>query len=275
MNENRTERGQKAYELAKQYLPSLGIKGVTPQLIEKYLQAPEKPRTMAELYKHLLFSAQSANMKSGVIGKAIGGIKNLDKKSILCGFQPRLVLEKYKAGWQQLLDDVIEHIKPKGQVRRTSRSIWPNYCETILHGARFLAQFDSADEFHKWVDFFYKDDRARPALPLLLAHQIHGLGFATACDFLKEIGYVKFAKPDVHIRDIFTNLDLCSPDASDYELVNAVVELADSIGVTPFNVDKVFWLIGSGNFYNDQQIGKRGRIGSKRKEFIAYAKRHL
>jgi hypothetical protein len=273
MKENRTERGQKAYELAKQYLLDLGVKGITQELIDKYLQGPEKPRTMAELYKHLLFSAQNANMKRGVIGKAIGGIENLG--GILCGFQPRLVLEKYKAGWQQVLDDVIEHVKPRGQIRQATGSIWPGYCKTILSAARFLTQFGSADEFYEWVEVFYGDDRARPALPLLLKYQIHGIGFATACDFLKEMGYVKFAKPDVHIRDIFTSLDLCSLDASDYELFDAVVELSDSIGVTPFNVDKVFWLIASGNFYDDAQIGKRGRIGSKKKDFIAYAKRHL
>ena len=40
--------------------------------------------------------------------------------------------------------------------------------------------------------------------------------------------------------------------------------------VTPYNVDKLFWLTGSGNFYLDGV-----RIGRNRDEFIDYARRRL
>jgi len=39
---------------------------------------------------------------------------------------------------------------------------------------------------------------------------------------------------------------------------------------TPYDVDKLFWLIGSGSFYDDPQIGKNGRIGSFKGTFIEY-----
>ena len=45
--------------------------------------------------------------------------------------------------------------------------------------------------------------RARPALPLLLVQEIDGFGFALACNFLRELGYENFSKPDVHLRKIF------------------------------------------------------------------------
>ena len=51
--------------------------------------------------------------------------------------------------------------------------------------------------------------------------------------------------------------------------------MARHVGVTPYNVDKLFWLIGSGYFYDDEQIGSRGRIGSRKAEFIRVAKREL
>jgi hypothetical protein len=51
--------------------------------------------------------------------------------------------------------------------------------------------------------------------------------------------------------------------------------VAQNVGVTPYNVDKVFWLIGSGYFYDDPQIGKNGRIGSRKKEFINMAQPRL
>jgi hypothetical protein len=49
----------------------------------------------------------------------------------------------------------------------------------------------------------------------------------------------------------------------------AVARVARNVGVTPYNVDKLFWLIGSGYFYNDEHIGKKGRIGSRKEAFIA------
>ncbi len=39
---------------------------------------------------------------------------------------------------------------------------------------------------------------------MLLGREINGFGFALSCDFLKELGYEDFPKPDVHLRDIFT-----------------------------------------------------------------------
>jgi thermostable 8-oxoguanine DNA glycosylase len=138
-----------------------------------------------------------------------------------------------------------------------------------------MAQFSSAAEFYQSVEFFDRDDRARAALPMLLDKEIKGFGFALACDFLKELGYVNFAKPDVHLRDIFIGLKLCPANADDYEIFKAVVRVAKNAQVTPYNVDKLFWLIGSGDFYDDEQIGEKGKIGSHKAKFIAYAQAKL
>jgi len=126
--------------------------------------------------------------------------------------------------------------------------------------------------FFKWVEFFDRDARARASLPMLLSNEIEGFGFALSCDFLKEMGYVNFPKPDVHLRDIFTALELCNDKRDDYQLFKAIVRLSSNANVSPYNADKVFWLIGSGYFYNDRYIGKNGRIGSRKKDFIKYAR---
>ena len=54
-----------------------------------------------------------------------------------------------------------------------------------------------------------------------------------------------------------------------------VARVAQSVGVTPYNVDKLFWLIGSGHLYDDPQVGNRGKIGSQKKRFIEVAKEQL
>ena len=234
---NQQELDRVAYTLAKDFLLQSGAdKGVTPELIEKYLHlSAPRPDTLAGLYEHMLESAQSANMKAGVIGGSIGGVANLGP--VLCDFEPAEVLEKYRSGWEGVLDDIVAQLKPRGSMHRTSRSIWPRYCRSVLSGARFLSQFSTADDFYRWVDLFDNDERARPALPLLLAQEIEGFGFALACDFLNGLGYENFSKPDVHVKEIFGGLGLCAEGAGDYEVFRAVGRLARNAGVTPYNAD--------------------------------------
>ena len=272
---NQQERDRAAYTLAKDFLLQSGAgKGVTPELIERYLHlSAPRPDTLAALYEHVLESAQSANMKAGVIGGSIGGVANLGP--LLCDFEPTKVLEKYRSGWEGVLDDIMAQLNPRGSVPRTSRSIWPRYCRSVLSGARFLSRFFSADDFYGWVDFFDEDERARPALPLLLAQEIDGFGFALACDYLMGLGYENFSKPDVHVKDIFGATGLCPQGAGDYEVFRAVARVARNAGVTPYNADKLFWLVGSGYFYDDPHIGNKGRIGRYKKEFIEVAQAHL
>jgi hypothetical protein len=109
--------------------------------------------------------------------------------------------------------------------------------------------------FYQWVDVFDQDDRSRPALPMLPGHEIDGIGFPLACDFIKCLGYLDFGKPDVHLKKIFMALQL-STSEDDYKIFKAIIRVVRNVGVTPFNVDAIFWLIGSGNFYRDGvQIG--------------------
>ncbi len=163
MNEPTALFDRKAYQLARGYLPNLGIPGVTDALIEKYL-IPDacQPSTMTELYQRMLEHAQNANMKSGVIGKAIGGVGNL--AVVLEGFDPAKVLASYGEDEKAVLNAIETTVKPNGQMRRTTRSLWPQYCRTILSAARFCNQFKTTHEFYDFVSFFVGDERARASL---------------------------------------------------------------------------------------------------------------
>ena len=101
---------KKAYQLAKDYFPAQGIKGVTARLIEKYLNPftlSPKPTSKEGIYQRILESAQNANMKAGVIGRAIGGVEKLSL--VLEGFDSRAVLNKYAGDWEAILDDIVKH----------------------------------------------------------------------------------------------------------------------------------------------------------------------
>jgi hypothetical protein len=261
-----------AYGLAKDFLTDSllrsGMDEDASDLIEGYLRisTANRPETISGLYYRLLESGQSAERKAKVIGGAIGGVREL--KPVLCEFEPAQVLEKFTSE-REVFEAIVIQLEPRGNINQTSKGLWPIYCRTILSGARFLSQFGSAKDFYDWVDIFDEDERARPALPMLVAQEIYGIGFALACDFLMQLGYENFSKPDVHVKAIFPALGLCPLGTSDYEVFKAVARVARNVGVTPYNVDQLFWLIGSGYFYNDEQIGKKGRIGSRKEAFIA------
>jgi hypothetical protein len=79
----------------------------------------------------------------------------------------------------------------------------------------------------------------------------------------------------VHVKGISGGLGLCAEGAGDYEVFRAVGRLARNAGVTPYNADKLFWLVGSGYFYDDPHIGNKGRIGRHKEEFIEVARESL
>lgn len=57
-----------------------------------------------------------------------------------------------------------------------------------------------------------------------------------------------------------------------YRLFKAIIRVAKNAGVPPYALDKLFWLIGSVNFYDDPEIGS---IGSRQKDSIEFALQEL
>ena len=263
----------KIYDEARRFLVSKTREKVpgydAEVLIDQYLSLPDKsqePIALEQVYQRLLESAQNAGMKNKVIGDAIGGIGNLS--CVLQGFNPHQVLNDYGNDYEKLLNKIEQELKPTGQFRTASRSLWPGYCKTVLSAARFFSQFASGKDFYDWALHFYRDKRSRAALPLVLSEEIYGIGYPLACDFLKELGFIEYGKPDVHICQIFVAIGLCHKTATPYEIQKIIGQIADTKGVSAYNADKLFWLIGSGHFYNHADIGVKGKIGRMKKDFI-------
>ena len=135
-----------------------------------------------------------------------------------------------------------------------------------------MGQFKSGPDFLAWVQTFDDDSRKRAALPLLLSKEIDGFGFALGCDFLKRLGFLNFAKPDVHVKAITKGLKLSIETANDYVVFKDVVRIAAHCDKTPYDVDTLFWLVGSGRFDLHPSIG---RVATDRDGFSQKASRVL
>ncbi len=254
------------YKSAVDFL--LSFKEVTKSDLKKHLVSEfEKPNDLKIIYRKLCESAQNKQMSSKVIGNSIGGIENL--KFVLFDFDPHKVVEKFnKSDAEKLLNEVREKLKPTGQIRTTNRSLWPQFCQSVIDSAHFLSAFEKAEKFYDWANFFANDTKAKPALPLMISIEVSGIGFPLACDFLKELGFDEYGKPDVHLKDIFKALNIIDPKEKsvtkqDYSTLKAIDRIAKANNLTSYAVDKVFWLIGSGNFYLTNK-----NIGRQKLEFI-------
>lgn len=262
---------ERVYALARSYL--LGQEGISEELLDRHVcPSPDgqKPAKLPAIYERLLRSAQSAQSMPNVIGGSIGGIQQLG--TVLFGFDPAVVAERYprnEEGCKQLFDDVREQLAPRGKLNYNPRSLWRRFCGTVTSGAAFLAEFPDAKAFYGWVEPLDLDEDGRIEVATRIAGQIDGMGFALVCDFLKEVGFTNFSKPDVHIKEIFSQLGL-SRSKDDLEVFKAVGRVARNAGVTPHEVDQLFWLVGSGDLYFAER-----RLANSRAAFIALARKEL
>jgi hypothetical protein len=263
----------KIYALGIDYL--LSYEAITRQELDKHLiPIHQKPNDIKIVFERFCKTAQNKQMSVKVIGNSIGGVHNLDK--VLFDFDPHKVAKAYSKQDSDLLFDTIKTtLHPTGKMRDTNRSLWPLYCKTVIDSAHFLANFESIEAFYDWANFFANDSKSKPALPMLISMEIDGIGFPLACDFLKEIGFEQYGKPDVHIKEIFKALDIIDANENsssklDYESLKAFDRIAKINNVSPYAVDKVFWLIGSGDFYLSDI-----KIGQNRNDFIEKVKNQL
>lgn len=230
------------------------------------MDASNAPRPIETIYFRMLSSAQNANMMANVIGGSIGGIENLGSATF--AFDPRKVLARFGTDHELLFSHIRNTLKPTGKLLGGNRSLWPRYCRTAISAAAFLCQFKDGEDFFDWANHFYRDPRSMPALPLVISQEVFGFGYPLACDFLKDLGFTGYGKPDVHIKRIFVGLGLAEGGVSDYGLQKLIARIAADNGVPAYTVDKLFWLIGSGKYYDHPGLGKGGRIGRHYTRFL-------
>jgi hypothetical protein len=245
------------YNKAKAYL--LSFDSVDEKMLDDHINEwqQRKPTSIKALFKAFLLHAQN---RQGM-PNSIGDIEHLSK--VLFDFDHLKIAKSY-SDWEALFDAIksSDYIPPGRMVKSNNRSHWVIYCKAIISIVEFLSAYKALDEFNEFVSGFLTNEQSKLALPLLLSEEIFGFGFALACDFLKENVSPQFIKPDTHINDIAHGLGITT-SKKDYQIFKDVEAYCSRIQVTPYAVDKMFWLVRSGNFYLSDV-----KITSSKHEFI-------
>lgn len=140
-------------------------------------------------------------------------------------------------------------------------------CSIIINGAALLDGVSNIDDLRTKLKASPQNKRneadeiinsaIKPPFDVvqLLADckELEGIGVALACDYLKGSGLASIAKPDTHIRDVFSVIDGI-PYSMDMALAMRVKSFADAVCPSDpnnyeksgaFYVDKVIWTICS------------------------------
>ena len=256
------ERNIRIYQAAYQYLTRIKPEGVR---LEEYFYGDNRDyQSLKEVFIRFIMSAQNYQRMPNVIA--------FDKREteiaeILWDYDIQKVSVMSADNLYRCFRDRFHVTTPDSR-----RNSWYKWSCSVIDSARFVSGFKDAADFDEFVKRFDYNASSRMALPLLIQSRIRGIGFALACDLLKELGYTNYPKPDVHMIDVFHALGLCENDPiSAFEAIERMADDCRSFdqNITPYRVDKVFWLICSGYYYNEKPPV---RIKGQKKELIDYLK---
>lgn len=261
---NKKEKYILVFKSAKGFLNEIisSHSELNKSVIDRHLRHKPKIANIRDVNKRLIESLQNRSMMASVI--------NFDEKEnrlrpILCGYDPKAIVCKYPDATQ-----LFTVFKKTFNIRnrRSKKNLWWKFAEGIITGSRFISSFKDESDFHRFIKMFACNKYTKAALPMLLSREIKGFGLALGCDFLKEIGYRDYPKPDTYLIKIFVRLNL-SESKDPYEVYKSIVEMAGYAKEDAFTVDKIFWLIGSGKFYDNKSIGRNAD------KFIKFTKKKL
>lgn len=255
------EKNRKIYAFAKEYLIAHLPEGLGESDLDKYFKGDSVgAKNLRDVFVVFVQSAQEYQRMPKVIQFVE---RRTEIEKILQGFD-------YKSVSKMNETDLYNRFRERFKVtsKDSKMNSWYKWSCAVVDSAKFVNGFKDLNDFSAFVKRLDYNSDTRMALPLLISTKIRGVGFALACNALKELGYLDYPKPDVHMMDICEELGLSSRNP--YEVFEAIVKMAEYNYVTPYEVDKVLWLISSGRYYHDGITDK-----SRKDEFIAECKERL
>lgn len=235
------DKYKKIYQLSKDFLLNNLPNGITEKELNSYLIYNKSFNSLNDIFIRMLVSLQNYQSMPNIIKFE----KNFDVfKTILFDFNVHEVAKKYN--FDSLYREFCNNFTIANPENK--KNSWVKFTKGIISSANYLSKFNDHLEFDKYVESFSINEETLLELPKLIQKEIHGLGFALSCDFLKELGYTSYPKPDVHLMEIFHKLNLAEYDQ--FDNYKKIVEMSKAVGKTPYEVDKLFWLICSGKYYN-------------------------
>ena len=250
------------YDYAVKYLKehtkdSDGSVLLTDSVLDSYFEV-HKASSLDEAFSRGVASINDADKRS--LANPISSRKRkavIDK--VLCDLSLQEVRKKYNGNfeklWHDLCNAVGAEVKPN--------NAWYKFAKNIISIVNFLSEFNDIDDLYALLEnAVSEEDKIK--LANYIASKIDWWGFPMANNWIKDMGMTDFSKPDRHVTAIID--DIYQTGENSENVFMKVREVAYECNVTPFTLDRVLYLVGSGEFYSHPTI-KRSYNGEET-EFI-------
>lgn len=218
--------------------------------ILKYLAgglAPKRPEDLASLMKSFLKSCYTYSVVRNYCRRVLGAIPMPDTMGILMDrvFPDNALLED-NTWLPQNLKKTALRIQRREKLKLTSNQPRPRMLRAML---------DGSDEMAKRLDgglepFYESIERVSASSAEAMwsfvegfSKPIYNVGPNLICDFLKEIGFLRFVKVDHHFMRQFPKLmgEADCRRLSPKETFLLSQEVADAIGIEPYYLDRILY----------------------------------
>jgi len=224
-------------ELAKAF-------NISEKELDNYFIPEAKLKNQNYLYR-LASSLQNSGMMHNSI-KFENKERRKEIESVLCNWDIKQARNKFKN-----YIDIYKVFKKNDNGTGNKESNWEKYCKGLFDGVVFLNDNDGINEINNLVNYsFNEPEDFLEALKKVknIEKKIHGLGFALTCDWLKECGCEWLAKPDVHIMEVVKYFKK-KEKISNKEVLEFIFDWSKLVDSTSYKIDKIIWLLCTGNFY--------------------------
>lgn len=274
------KKGLNIYELSKAYLigQTMRLFGCDREsaieIIDQYITTPNVvDMSFENILEELASTLQTGQRLPNVINFLAR------KEQLRTIFKDYNAHELASADANELFNECVETF---GECVNNGERSWRIYIGGMIDGAGILDRFNTVNEFVTAINDFQTNhgltfEQYQDVMPTALRAstginnwKIYGMKNPLACNFLKEIGFTDYVKPDTHLKAVFDAVSL--PYADDDDCLRIGRELAARYHVTPYALDRVIWLCCSGHYYRHMQ-GKLGGGAKKLKDpYLDYLK---
>lgn len=282
-----SHKAWKFYELTRDTLNNLAKShGVEEKDLEKYYETTDfyynknyadKDWKYAKLINFLGNSISSVFLQMAAHATNTPRMANIIKfeqnleflKEKLCDFNPVEFHEKYPDYKDEnCIMEVVDALRYNNTTKtgikwNTDKSqnkdtMMKRFSKILIKSAEYLSHFSNREDVIIDLLNNYKDSNLRALIEYFMKETSYGK--TLACDCLKELDkrFSFICKPDIHIMDTLDALyGKIAKNIYDYiEEMQYLVEQINTVNskeqITIYQLDKMIWLVCSGNFYLDK-----------------------
>lgn len=246
------------WKLAFDYLEQEMIKGKEPNsVITDYLIPDKQPgeASLNEIFKLLLAicvmksSYYSSRHNQPIDARCYEFLHDEEQESQETWQRIREITFNFDPNKTVLVKDTQEN---QGGSFNSRRSKGVSLLQTASEAAEFFALFDDGKDFDSWVKFLKSKSPYHPLM--ILRSSFSSIYETEAQEFLSLLGYQEYRQRYEHVYKTFRGLELVTFLDEDDVIDQVITDFAEILEVTTYAVERIFWLIGSGNFYKHRRV---------------------